>query len=105
MEHITVSQIKSRLDAGERLNIIDVREADEYAKDNIHALLLPLSRLVNFECEEIEGLKDEELIVHCQSGKRSLQACMILEQMGFNKTSNLTGGILAWREQLKDFNL
>jgi rhodanese-related sulfurtransferase len=48
------------------------------------------------QIDPIEDWKDDEIIVHCRSGMRSMQACMMLEQMGFSKLVNLEGGILAW---------
>ncbi len=98
MNHISVAELKERLTAGEQLNIIDCREEDEYNERNIGAVLLPLSQLNIMDAEPIEHLKDQEIIVHCRSGKRSMQACIILEQLGFQNTVNVDGGILAWIE-------
>lgn len=97
MENISVEQLKARLDAGENLHVLDVREADEYAEANIGALLLPLSKLRQMDTDAIEDWKDEEVIVHCRSGKRSMEACMLLETMGFAKTVNVAGGIMDWQ--------
>ncbi len=99
MQEITVTELKNRQDAGERLHIIDVREPDEYAAYNIGARLIPLGQIMSMQTEEIDDLKNEELIIHCRSGKRSLQACLFLETMGFTNVKNLAGGILAWQEQ------
>ena len=105
MENISVEQLKGRADAGEQLNVLDVREADEYAAANIGATLLPLSDLRNMEADAIEGWKDQEVIVHCRSGKRSIEACMLLETMGFAKTVNVVGGIMEWQEKYGDQKL
>lgn len=99
MENITVDELKSRLDKGEKLNLIDVREPDEYAETNIGAKLIPLGKIMGMQIEEIEDLKGEELIIHCRSGKRSLQAAMYLEMLGFTNTKNVVGGILEWNEK------
>lgn len=99
MEHITTEQLKARLDAGEKLNVLDVREADEYAEHNMGAVLLPLSKLRQMDTEGIDHWKDEEVIIHCRSGKRSLEACMLLETMGFQHTVNMVGGIMEWQEK------
>lgn len=99
MEQITVQELKERLDKGEKLNLIDVREPVEYEEFNIGAQLFPLGKIRNMETEEIEHLKNEELIIHCRSGVRSMQACMLLEQMGFANTKNVEGGVLAWIQQ------
>ncbi len=98
MKEITVTELKKRLDAGEQLNVIDVREPDEYNEYNIGAKLIPLGNIMGMQWDEIEDLKEEELIVHCRSGKRSMQACMMLEQGGFTNTVNVTGGVMAWQE-------
>lgn len=102
MEQITVEQLKSRLDAGEKLHIIDVREPDEYAAYNIGAQLVPLGRILNMQADELDEFKNEELIVHCKAGSRSMQACMMLEQMGFKHTVNVFGGVMAWQEKYGD---
>lgn len=104
MTNTTISEVKERLDRGESLHIIDVREANEYAEDNIGATLLPLSTIRNFDSEAIEDFKDQELIIHCRSGKRSIEACLLLEQMGFTNVVNLEGGIMEWRQQLGETN-
>ncbi len=102
MEHITVEQLKSRLDQGETLHVLDVREEEEYQEVNIGAHLLPLSRLRLMETEGIDDWKDQEVIVHCRSGKRSMEACLILETLGFGKTVNVTGGIMDWQAKFGD---
>lgn len=99
MEIISVQELKNRLDAGEKINLIDVREPDEYAEFNIGAQLIPLGKIRNMETEAIDNLKNEELIIHCRSGARSMQACMLLESMGFTNTKNVDGGVLAWIQQ------
>jgi rhodanese-related sulfurtransferase len=99
MKNITVDELKKRMDAGEQLHIIDVREPDEYAEYNIKAKLVPLGKILGLQLEDIEDLKDEEVIVHCKMGGRSMQACAMLEQAGFTNVVNVTGGMSAWRQQ------
>jgi rhodanese-related sulfurtransferase len=96
MKTITVQELKNRIDSGEQINLIDVREPNEYAQANINAQLIPLGQISSGMIEELEELRDKEVIIHCRSGMRSMQACMILEQLGFTNTVNVTGGILAW---------
>jgi len=98
MKNITVEELKSRLDAGEKLHIIDVREPWEYAEYNIGGRLLPLGKIQNLQLEDLDDWKEEELIIHCKAGSRSAQACMILEQVGFSNVTNLTGGMIAWQK-------
>jgi len=101
MTIITAEELKARLDAGDKLNIVDVREPHENAEFNIGGLLLPLGRVQTLQLEDIEDMKDEELIVYCRSGNRSGQACQILDMAGFKNTKNLVGGMLNWRETFK----
>ena len=96
MQTISAQQLKDRINNGEKLNIIDVREPDEYAETNMQGLLIPLGNIMSTQIEEIEALRTQEIIIHCRTGKRSMQACMMLEQMGFAQTVNLEGGIMAW---------
>lgn len=93
---ITVEELKQRIDAGEKLNIIDVREPHEYEEFNIKARLIPLATLPQM-IDELEELKDQELIVHCRSGARSASAKAFLESSGFKNVRNLLGGILDWQ--------
>ena len=99
MKQISVEEIKRRIDAGEKLNIIDVREPEEYAEFNIGAKLIPLGNIMSMQVDELEDYKDDELIVHCKSGKRSAQACLFLETMGYSNCKNVEGGIMAWQEK------
>src|SRR5882672_4022943 len=96
MTEISIEELKSRMDRGEKLNIIDVREEWEYEEFNIGAQHLPLSLFMS-KLSELEDLKNEEVIVHCKMGGRSMQAAMVLEQLGFKNVKNVTGGMDAWR--------
>lgn len=101
METISAAELKAKKDSGEKIYLLDVREQGEYDAvnmANVGAILIPLGKVINGEIDEIEDWKDKEVIVHCHSGMRSMQACMVLESLGFQKTYNLTGGILAWGE-------
>lgn len=99
MQTITVEELKSRIDAGEKLNIVDVREPHEHADFNIGGVLYPLGNVQSMSVDELEQFKDQELIVYCRSGNRSGQACLILDTLGFKNTKNLQGGMLAWQEK------
>src|SRR5262245_45052928 len=101
MQDITVEELKSRMDKGEQLNVIDVREPHEFEEFNIGAKLIPLGKLPS-SLSELEHLKNEELILHCRSGNRSGQAKLYLEDLGFTKVRNLLGGMLAWQDQLSN---
>ena len=95
MEDINNEELKQRLAASESLNIIDVRETWEHEEQNIGGNNIPLGTLPH-RLAEIEGLKDQEVIVYCRSGNRSGQAQRYLQQQGFNNVRNLLGGIEAY---------
>ncbi len=98
MKTITAEELKARIDAGEQLNIVDVREPHEHEEFNIGGTLYPLGRIMSMDVDELESLKDKEVIFYCRSGNRSGQACMFAESMGFTNVVNLTGGMLNWRQ-------
>jgi len=94
---ITPRELKSRLDRGDDLFILDVREPHEYQICNLGGYLIPLgdlSRRVN----ELDSSR--EIVAHCRSGKRSAEAAEFLRKAGFRKVLNLKGGILAWSDEV-----
>ncbi len=99
MTNISIEQLKARMDAGEKINLIDVREPAEYEEFNIGAKLVPLGKITSMQADELDDLKDEEVILHCRSGKRSVTAALFLESMGFTNTVNVEGGMLAWQQK------
>jgi rhodanese-related sulfurtransferase len=98
MQTINVSALKEKIDAGEKINLLDVREPHENAAFNIGGQLMPLGLIQSLQIDEIEHLKDETVYIYCRSGNRSGQACLMLEPCGFKNVINVTGGMLAWQE-------
>ena len=95
MPEITATELKQRMDQGDDLQIIDVREANEVAvaklPDSVH---IPLAQVVN-RMSEIDP--NRETVVHCKMGGRSAKAIEALQRSGFSgKLLNLKGGITAW---------
>ncbi len=101
MTTITVDELKSRLDNGEKINLVDVREPHEHNEFNIGGTLVPLGKIQAMMIDDIDNLKNEEVICYCRSGQRSTQASLMLETFGFTNVKNLTGGMLAWRDKFK----
>ncbi len=97
MNDITNTELKERLDKGEKITIIDVREPYEFEEYNIGAQLIPLGELPG-KLEELAHLKDQEIVVHCRSGARSNNAKMFMMESGFTNVRNLIGGMMAWQE-------
>lgn len=96
MNDISVSELKQRLQNGEKLVIIDVREPWEYDEFNIGAINIPLGNLPQ-SLEDLAEHQSEEIIVHCRSGKRSGVAKELMQQAGFTQVRNLLGGMLEWQ--------
>ncbi|MAE86434.1 MAG: NADH oxidase [Flammeovirgaceae bacterium] len=95
MNEIQPDELKNRIENGETLTILDVREPWEYDEFNIGAKLYPLYKLPE-SLAQLESLKNTEIIVHCQSGKRSNQARKYLSKHGFHKVRSLSGGLNAY---------
>ncbi|GIV58158.1 MAG: molybdenum cofactor biosynthesis protein MoeB [Rhodothermaceae bacterium] len=96
---ITVTELKARLDRGERPFILDVRKPHEYEIANLGAPLIPLDELAD-RLDELAPYRDQEIIVHCRSGARSARAVKLLREHGFHGAVNLKGGILAWSDEV-----
>jgi sulfur-carrier protein adenylyltransferase/sulfurtransferase len=94
---ITPRELKSRLDRGDDLYILDVREPHEYQICNLGGHLIPLGDLSK-RASELDSSK--EIVAHCRSGKRSAEAVEFLQRAGFRKVLNLKGGILAWSDEV-----
>jgi molybdopterin/thiamine biosynthesis adenylyltransferase/rhodanese-related sulfurtransferase len=98
LAEITVLELKQRLDRGDKLFILDVRNPEEFQICRLPgSILLPLPELAQ---RMGELAKDQEMVVHCKSGMRSAKAIAFLKQQGFQKLMNLKGGILAWADQI-----
>jgi adenylyltransferase/sulfurtransferase len=94
---IQPEELKRRLDAGEDIFVLDVREPHEYQICSIHGNLIPLGDLPR-RVHELDSSR--EIVVHCKSGARSAKAVDFLRQSGFKRVSNLAGGILAWADRV-----
>lgn len=99
MQEITATELKKRMDAGDRLQLIDVRQPDENAFAKIEgAKLIPLGEIAQ-RMSEID--ENRETILHCKAGGRSAQAIEILQRAGFTgELKNLKGGITAWSDEV-----
>jgi adenylyltransferase/sulfurtransferase len=94
---IQVEELKRRLDAGDDLFVLDVREPHEYQICNIGGHLIPLNDLPK-RVSELDSSR--EIVAHCKMGGRSAKAVAFLQQAGFKKIHNLSGGILAWADRI-----
>jgi rhodanese-related sulfurtransferase len=94
MTNINAQEMLSRLQNGERLNVLDVRGKIEYHTYNIGGKNIPLADLKD-NLKELEWNKTDEIIVICTAGLRSATAKSILELNGYNNIRNLADGLLA----------
>ena len=99
MQNITTDELKTRIDAGEKLHLLDVREENERAEFNIGGTHFRLRLIQEMAIEDIEDLKGEEVICYCRSGNRSQMACLMLEHLAFTNTKNVVGGMNEWIEK------
>jgi molybdopterin/thiamine biosynthesis adenylyltransferase/rhodanese-related sulfurtransferase len=95
---ISARDLKQKMDARERFELIDVREPFEYEIACIDgAKLIPLGQIAE-RTHELQ--REQPIVVHCHSGQRSAQAVRLLQQRGFTNVYNLEGGIDAWSDQI-----
>lgn len=95
---ISPKEVKARLDRGDDFQLVDVREPHEHQICHIAAArLIPLGELPK-RLMELDASR--EIVVHCKSGMRSAKAADLLRQSGFSNVLNMTGGIIAWSDQV-----
>lgn len=99
MQEITATELKQRIDKGDDIQIVDVREANEYQIARIpNSIHIPLGQVIN-RMSEIDPTR--ETVVHCKMGGRSARAIEALTRAGFQgNLTNLKGGITAWSNEV-----
>lgn len=102
MQEINPEEVHKKLQENPNIHLLDVREPAEHEEFNIGGILLPLPKIQSMQTEEIDDLKNEEIICYCRSGNRSKMAAHFLEQMGFANVKNMSGGVLVWKEKFDD---
>lgn len=94
-ETISLPEFKTKLFSSEQVNIVDVREVEEYREGHVEgSVLIPLD-ILPYRVNELEH--DKELILVCRSGNRSMEACKILKERGFQRVFSLEGGLSSWK--------
>ena len=101
-KEIGVEQVKEMLDAKHTFKLIDVREPSEYQICKIDAAtLIPLGDIEAKDISKLNGLnQDDEIVLHCKAGVRSMKALKALEEMGFRNLKSMRGGINEWSEKV-----
>ncbi|MDZ4747267.1 MAG: rhodanese-like domain-containing protein [Saprospiraceae bacterium] len=98
MNEISISELKSRLASGDPFLLVDVREPHEHDEYNLGGVNIPITELP-FRTEELKDAGENDIVLYCQSGNRSILAQKLLAaQFKIENTVNLKGGVTAWRE-------
>ncbi|HYW35393.1 MAG TPA: rhodanese-like domain-containing protein [Balneolaceae bacterium] len=102
MEEITVQELKKKIDAGEDIFLLDVREPFEQYQSKIdydNSKLISVDELAG-RLDEIKDHKNDEIVCLCRSGSRSAKATYLLNKKGFKNVKNLKGGINQWAREI-----
>jgi adenylyltransferase/sulfurtransferase len=94
---IRVEELKQRLDAGENLFLLDVRDEFEFEISNIGGQLIPLAELAK-RINELDT--NQKIVTVCKMGPRGAKAAQVLHKAGFTQVWNLAGGIHAWSDRV-----
>lgn len=98
VREITAPDLKARLDSGGDLILIDVRDPHELKICSLDCARHIVLGDLRFHLEELEDFKDREIVFYCRTGRRSAQACLFMQDMGFSRVSHLAGGLHAWSD-------
>ncbi|MEQ1563794.1 MAG: rhodanese-like domain-containing protein, partial [Nitrospiraceae bacterium] len=98
VKECTIEQAKARLDRGESLYFLDVREDLEFAKDHAKGARHLGKGIIERDVESLIPNKDEAIVLYCGGGYRSVLAADALQQMGYTNVVSMDGGIKAWRD-------
>ncbi|MGZ4163938.1 MAG: rhodanese-like domain-containing protein [Tumebacillaceae bacterium] len=101
IQTITAQEVQARLDKGEVLQILDVRENPEVANGMIPGALHIRLSDVEERLDEID--REAETIVVCRSGRRSQSVCNFLHAQGYHNIKNMRDGMLAWKGETENY--
>ncbi len=99
VKETNVAEVKKRMDAGERLTLIDVREDNEWSKGHIAGAAHLGKGIIERDIEAAVPNKDQEIILYCGGGFRSALAADALKKMGYTNPVSMDGGWRGWNEQ------
>ena len=97
IKNISPTELSEKIKADQTQILVDCREQAEWDESHVDGFtLIPLSCFE--QALEVLKNKDQDIHIMCRSGKRSMNACMFLEENGYENLYNVEGGILAWKE-------
>ena len=97
MKAITAEELKEKLESGENITLVDVRENYEHDDYNIGGINIPLAEIMS-SGDKLRELGETQIVLYCRSGNRSAMAQKLLAQQNIHNTINLDGGVLAWQD-------
>jgi rhodanese-related sulfurtransferase len=99
VREVTTTQVKAKLDRGEKLTLVDVREDNEWAKDHVTGAVHLGRGIIERDAEQRLPDKQAEIVLYCGGGFRSALAADNLQKMGYTNVFSMDGGIRDWRDQ------
>jgi rhodanese-related sulfurtransferase len=99
IRELTVDQVKAKLDRGEKLTLVDVREESEWARDHLPGAIHLGKGVIERDIEQRLPDTNTEMVLYCGGGFRSALAADNLQKMGYTKVSSMDGGIREWRQK------
>jgi len=99
IKETTVAEVKARMERGEMLQLIDVREESEWARDHLPGAIYLGKGVLERDIESILPDPSAEIILYCGGGYRSALAADNLQKMGYQKVLSMDGGIRGWRDK------
>jgi rhodanese-related sulfurtransferase len=99
IRELTVDQVKSKLDRGEKFNLVDVREESEWAKDHVTGAIHLGKGVIERDIEQRLPDTAAQIVLYCGGGYRSALAADNLQKMGYSNVYSMDGGIRVWREK------
>jgi rhodanese-related sulfurtransferase len=104
VREVSIDDIKSRLDRGDKFVLVDVREESEYAKDHLPGAIHLGKGIIERDIEERVPQLNAPLVLYCGGGYRSALAADNLQKMGYTNVLSMDGGIRGWREKHLPFD-
>jgi rhodanese-related sulfurtransferase len=98
VHEVTIDQVKTMLDRGQKFLLVDVREESEYAKDHLPGSIHVGKGIIERDIEERVADLDAPMVLYCGGGFRSALAADNLQKMGYRNVASMDGGIRGWRE-------
>jgi rhodanese-related sulfurtransferase len=99
VREVTVDQVKTKLDRGERFALVDVREDNEWAKDHVTGAIHLGKGIIERDAEQQLPDKNAQIVLYCGGGFRSALAADSLQKMGYTNVLSMDGGIRDWRDK------